>query len=268
MDSSCYYYEEVYTERGNLDPSIDCTYVLIMHDSPRKQQIYQNVMKSHLTTNVIFQYNYGYKKCDKLLRRRGPNYDLEHAVKTIFRNALSRGYRRILVLEDDCQFDERITNEEVVKDLNSFLLEKNPSIYNLGPTFSLSSPFDILSGNKHHFLLYNNAAHAMVYNEKYMRYMLNNEFLGGHVDLETNRHFSKYTYHVPLAYQLVEKTENATYGWGSVWPLVDTFLVKPSGIDKDVQPGYDVLKSMSDYVSFVLCLFLILSIIKASFFTK
>ena len=260
MDTPCYYYEEFRVTQGSLNPSVDCTYVLIMHGSPRKEQIYKNVVKSNITTNVIFQYNYGYKKCDKNLKKNGPNYDLEHSNKQVFKHALDRGYKRILVLEDDCQFDERIRNKEVINDLNTFLLQENPKIYSLGTTFSLSSPFDILSQKKHHLLLYNTAAHAVVYNEEYMHYAINVDLLMGHADMEPNRHASKYTYHKPVAYQIIEKTENATEGWGFVWPLANIFLIQTSGVDKEVHPGYDILKRNNDYLSIMCCLGLILFI--------
>lgn len=265
MNSPCYYYEQFYVAEGNLDPSVDCTYVLIMHGSPRKEQIYQNIVKSNLTTNVIFQYNYGYKNCEKNLKKNGPNYDLEDANKTVFKHALNKGYKRILVLEDDCQFDERIRNKEIIDDLNEFLLEKNPKIYSLGPTFAIASPVDIVQQNKHQLLLYNSAAHAVIYNEEYMRYAINVDFMLGHSDFETNRHTSKYAYHKPVAYQLVEKTENATEGWGYVWPLLDMFILKPTGIDKQVQPGYDILKRNNDYVSLsssICCIVLLIYLVK------
>lgn len=268
MDSPCYYYEEFHITRGNLDPSIDCTYVLIMHKSPRKEQIYQNVVKSNITTRTVFQYNYGYKKCDKNLRKEGPNYDLEDAVKTVFKHALDRGYNRILVLEDDCQFDERVLDREVIDDLNTFLIEKNPKVYNLGPTISVSSPIDILGKRKHHLLLYNNASHAMIYNEEYMRHAIDANFMLGHADFETNRHMSKYTYHKPLAYQIVERTENAKEGWGYAWNFLDTFVVRPTGIDKQVQPGYDILKRNNDYLSLLIFVALVLLIVKTTFFSN
>lgn len=260
MDPSCYYYEEFHVTQGNLDQSIDCTYVLTMRGSPRKEQIYNNIVKSNITTNVIFQYNYGYKKCDKTLRKNRPNYDLEHALKTIFKQALDKGYKRILVVEDDCQFDERIEDKEVINDLNTFLIQKNPKIYNLGPVICVSSPIDILLGKKHQNVLFNTASHAMIYNEEYMRYAVGADFMLGHSDFETNRHASKYTYHKPVAYQIIEKTENATEGWGYAWPLLDWFVVKPTGIDKQVQPGYDTLKRNNDYLTILCCLGLFLFI--------
>lgn len=268
MNSTCYYYEEFHTTHGNLDPSIDCTYVLIMHKSPRKEQIYQNVMKSNLTSHIIFQYNHGYKKCNKNLRKDGPNYDLEHANKTAFSHALNRGYKRIIVLEDDCQFDDRILEREVVDDLNTFLIGKNPKVYNLGPTVSISSPIDILKKHKHHLLLYNNASHAMVYNDEYMHNAINTNFMLGHADFETNRHTSKYTYHKPLAYQIVERSENSKDGWGYLWNFMDIFIIRPTGIDKQVQPGYDILKRNNDYLSLFIFVTLFLLIVKTTFFTK
>ena len=98
-----------------------------------------------------------------------------------------------------------------------------------------------------------------------MRYAIDADFMLGHADFETNRHGSKYTYHKPVAYQIVEKTENAREGWGYAWPLLDWFVLKPTGIDKHVQPGYDILKRNNDYLVIML---VILLIVKAAFFTK
>lgn len=53
MDS-CYYYREYKLPKGNLDSTVDCTYVLIMHDSPREDQIYQHIMKAEPTSRVFF----------------------------------------------------------------------------------------------------------------------------------------------------------------------------------------------------------------------
>ncbi len=256
----CYRHDEYVLQRGHLDPSIDCTYVLIMEGSPREASIHDHISKAGITSRVVFQYNTGYKKCKKKLRKPAPNYDLEHANKRIFKHALRRGYKRIIVLEDDCEFDDRIRDPEVVNDLNTFLNKKNPSVYNLGPTFFFSSPLDILLQKKHRLLLYNAASHATIYNDTYMRYGVKHPFMMGHSDFETNRHISKYTYRIPLAYQKVVSTENAREGWGFIWPVMNTFIVQPSGIDKNVQPGYDNLKRVFDLVSVGTCLFLLLLI--------
>lgn len=262
MDT-CYYYRDYKLPNGNLDPSVDCTYVLIMHESPREQQIYQQIVKAEPTTRVVFQYNLGYKKCQKTLREDKPNIDLEHAVKTVFKHALDRGYKRILVLEDDCEFDERIQNPEVIDDLNTFLVDKDPSVYNFGSILPIVSPVDVVANNKHQFLLYNTTAHATVYNDVYMSYAMEHDFMMGHADFETNRHLSKYTYKYPLAYQKVVKTENSQEGWGGIWPVVELFLIKPFGIDREVQPGYDNIKRVLDYTGVILCtVFIIFLVVK------
>jgi hypothetical protein len=232
-----------------------------MRGSPREKQIYHELVKAEPTSKVVFQYNEGYKKCEKSLRKEGPNYDLEHAIKHIFKDALVRGYKRILVLEDDCEFDERIRNPEVIHDLNTFLLSKDPSVYNFGSILPIVSPIDVVMNKKHHFMMFNTTAHATVYNDTYMKYAINHNFMMGHTDFETNRHLSKYTYKYPLAYQKVEKTENSQEGWGGIWPVVELFLIKPFGIDKEVQPGYDNIKRVIDFTVLALCLSLIIYIV-------
>lgn len=260
--SGCYYHKHYTLPKGNYDTSIDCTYVLLMVGSDREEQILEQIKNAEITTDVILQYNHGYKKCDKNLRVNKPNYDLEHACKTIFKHALNSGFKRIIVLEDDCEFDERIRDEKVIKDINTFLNRKNPDIYNLGTTLSLSSPIDILLHENHHLLLYNTCSHATIYSEKYMKHGLTHNFLLGHSDFETNRHMSKYTYKFPIAYQKIVETENAKEGWGYTWPVLNTLMVSPLRLHEKVQPGFDRLKMIFDYVSVLLCLLLIYYIIK------
>ena len=119
--TNCYYYDE-YTlgSVGSLDSVVDCTYVLIMTNSSRKEQIKQQLQYAGLTSNIIFQYNRGYKTCDKQLKHNKPNYDLCHANQTAFKHALNRGYNRILLLEDDCEFDSRIQDPKILSDINHF----------------------------------------------------------------------------------------------------------------------------------------------------
>jgi hypothetical protein len=93
-----------------------------------------------------------------------------------------------------------------------------------------------------------------------MKYAIDHDFMLGHADFETNRHVSKYTHNTPLAYQKVEKTENASKGWWYIWDFIENVIVKPSGIDKQVQPGYDNIKKVMDFtvvLSCILCLLII-----------
>jgi hypothetical protein len=254
--SDCYNIQEhVSKTPGSLDSCIDCTYVLIMEGSSRESQIKEQVKTAGITSRVIFQYNPGYKKCEKNLRVKKTNYDLEHALKNVCTHALNSGCERILVLEDDCEFDERIKNPEVLNDLHTFFINNNPSVYNLGSFLLLPNPIDVLRDSKHQLLLYNSSTHASVYNKKYMEWISTNECLLGHVDFETNRHVSKYTYKFPLAYQKITETENAREGWGEMYPLLNFLIFKPNNLSYRVQPGYDNIKRWADSIS-VLLLFI------------
>lgn len=257
--NDCYYTKSYTIDSGNYDGVIECTYVLMMENSKRKKELLRQIEDAKITSKVVIQYNRGYKKCEKNLRVNKPNYDLEDALKNVFKHALDQGYSRIVVLEDDCEFDERIRDPTVVNDLRTFLNERDPEIYNLGP-ISIPSPIDVLLHNNHQRLLYTTCAHAVIYNKKYMDSAIHRKFMLGHVDFEHNRTWSKYTYMYPLACQKFTETENAKEGWGEAYYILDKLMFKPLKMDTQVQPGFDRLKMIFDYVSIILFLLLIFAI--------
>lgn len=258
--SDCYYYKNFTLPRGSLDPSIDCMYILIMHGSDNETAIKKEIERAGIVSNVIFQYNLGYKKCNKNLKIKKTNHDIVHAVQTVFKDALKRNYERIMVLEEDCVFDERIRQETVINDINMFLMDKNPCVYNLGPFIHLSNPIDILLRNKHKRLFFNGGAHCNVYNREYIENKAYGEFYTAAPDIETNFYFSKYMYHKPLAYQLLKETENSKEGWGILRPISEFLFIKPSGIDRHILPGYDNINKTCDLISLIilLCFMLLL----------
>jgi hypothetical protein len=234
----------------------------MMEDSKRKKQLLRQIEDAKITTKAVIQYNKGYKKCKKNLRVNKPNYDLEDALKNVFKHALDQGYSRIMVLEDDCEFDERIRDPAVVNNLRTFLNERDPEIYNLGTTISIPSPIDVLLHNNHQRLLFTTCAHAVIYNKKYMENALTREFMLGHTDFEMNRIWSKYTYMYPLAYQKITETENAKEGWGDAYFLLNNIMFKPLKLRTQVQPGFDRLKIVFDYISVVLFLIFLFYVIR------
>lgn len=258
--TNCYYYEE-YTlgNDGSLDPVVDCTYVLTMTNSTRKEQIKQHLTHAGLTSRLVFQYNHGYKGCAKPLKHNGPNYDLCHANQTAFQHALDRGYKRILLLEDDCEFDHRIKDPEILSAIRRFLYDHDPDIYNLGTTICATSPIDIILGMKHRRLLMSFSTHAVIYNRKYMEWLIHNSCLLGHTDTTHNIHWSKFTYRVPLAYQKQTLTENAKYGWGYGYHILNTLFYKPFRLDTHVQPGHDYVRIIFDISTIIVFLFFLKS---------
>ena len=163
-----------------------------------------------------------------------------------------------MVLEDDCEFNERIREQEIINDINKFLIEKDPMIYALGTFISFSSPINIITMRKHQLLLFTTGTHAVIYNDKYAKEAIKKSFMLGHADFEMNRYISKYTYYKPLAYQKVIETENTREGWWYMWPIINTIIIKPTGIDKNVQPGFDIIRSVTDMI--VVSIFLIIII--------
>ena len=241
-------------EPGNFDSCIDCTYVLIMEGSPREEHIREQVARGGITSRVVYQYNKGYKNCHKNLRVQKPNYDLEHALKNACKDALDKGYERILVIEDDCEFDDRIRNPMIIDDLCGFLKSKNPDVYTLGSFLPVVNPFTF---SNHQRLILNFSSHAVVYNRRYMEWLINNDCMLGHVDFETNRHWSKFTYKLPLAYQKVVETDNTRESWNGSYKVLDALVFKPSGINRQVQPGYDLIKKWSDILVVLLCVWIL-----------
>ena len=259
--SDCYYYEYIKLPSGSLDPSIDHLYVLTMHESPRIPVIKDQVKKAGIVSNVTIQYNYGYKNCHKELKQNKPNYDMMHALQKLFRHALSKGYKRIMILEDDCQFDERVRDPEVIDDLNSFFIQKDPQVYNFASGFGIVNPLDVLLHNKHQLVLYMYLAHCVVYNQDYIQYAAHNEFKTHSPDDEFNIALSKYVYHKPLAYQILGETENFKYGgWGIISYLHKYVIFPIFPLNRSVQPAFDNVKLFSDYLSVILFLFIILKI--------
>jgi len=255
----CYYYEEYTLESGGLDPNVDRLYVLTMHESPRIHKIKEQIHKAKVVSNITIQYNYGYKNCHKELKKQETTYDIIHALQTSFRHALSKGYKRIMVLEDDCQFDERIRDPEVIDDLNSFFIQKNPQVYNFGSGFGLVNPLDVLLHNKHQLVLYMYLSHCVVYNQDYMQYAAH-EFKTRSTDDEYNLVLSKYTYHKPLAYQILEETENFKEVWAVRRYFHKYFIFPVFPLNKSVQPAFDNVKLCSDYMSVIVFMLIILKI--------
>lgn len=252
--TECYRLVEEVGPLGNFDSCIDCTYVLLMEGTPRETQIREHVTRGGVTSRVVYQYNKGFKKCHKNLRVQKTNYDLEHALKNAFRDALGKGYERILVLEDDCEFDDRIRNPKIIDDVYGFLSSINPDVYTLGSFLPVVNP---LTFSNHQRLLLNFGSHAIVYNRRYMDWFIKNDCMLGHVDFEINRHWSKFTYKLPLAYQKVVPTENTKEGWCGYYEVLDFLLFKPLGIDRNVQPGYDIIKKWSDILVVLLCVWVL-----------
>lgn len=257
----CYRHEWFKFPSGKFDDFIDCTYVMVLENSPREQSILKTLSEYTPTSNCIIQYNKGYKGCKKNLKYQLPNHDLVHALQTVFKHALASGCHRILVLEDDCTFDERINDHEIIEDIRNFVVTNDPKVYSLGHFFSVTNPFDT---SAHKRTLVGLAAHCMIYNRQYMIEKHNEDFFGPAPDLEPSLHWDTFMYHRPIAYQTFPDTENSQKGWlvPGIKQFVDFVYFKPLGLTDRPQPGFDQSYVVSRLFSFLLVVWLIYVVLK------
>jgi hypothetical protein len=79
---------------------------------------------------------------------------------------------------------------------------------------------------------------------------------------------NKYTYYMPLCYQLFPETENSK-NWGEGYNFIFHYIAQTSfkfykilNMDKTVEPGYSIFYMFSKLFSFFIFILLILLIIK------
>lgn len=264
MGSNCYSYELLELPRGKLDDCIDATIVLTMENSNRHQQILKEILSIELTTKVIFQINKGYKNCEKDLEKQSSHYDLNHALKTAFTFALNSGFTRILVLEDDCEFDHKsFSNPQTIADIYSFIKRVDPEVYNLGQPFATVVPYGI----KHVKMIgFVNGTQSIIYNRKHMLKRLKKKDKLPHVDFTLIEYDDKYSYYMPLTGQKFEETENSST-WGNFFGIdyfkFLQFIFYLSGNQTNPVRSYKIM-----YFSSLLIIYLILFLIVRFIYLK
>jgi hypothetical protein len=177
------------------------------------------------------------------------------------------GMKRVLVLEEDVLFDDRIQNKEITDDIKQFISIKNPDVYNLGTLFNFSNLMTIWSNHLHSY--YMSFTHAVIYSEMYMKDFIKNNTKNIHTDVYFNKFWKKYTYKIPIAYQLLEKTEN-TNNWKlfgiDFYYFSKRLYIDPFNLDKKVQPGFDQINI--EYRRLSILFHIVIMIILIKIFTK
>ena len=114
---SCYRLYKVKKKVKSNTPLFDrdvvqACYLLTMENSSRTARAIEEFQKHGLTPELIVQVNKGYKQCAKAnLYSNNPAYDLAHALRHVFQDALDKRFERILVLEDDFFFEKPSTTK-------------------------------------------------------------------------------------------------------------------------------------------------------------
>lgn len=258
-----YYFKEYTNNNGIFDNIIDITYILLMENSPREKNVLENMDKFKLSKKVIIQYNKGFLNCKKDLIQQTTNYDLSDAYNNVFLHSIKNNFDRILVLEDDFMFDERILDKNTINDIENLFKNISVNVFNLGTALALIKPYSVLFNEFNcRKLIVGSQSHAVIYSRKFIdkyTYNYSKKNIKVHYDLNFSEFFidNIYTYKYPLSYQLLYETENFKQWHLNKYLMIFIKLLK---LDTQALPGFDILYSLQYIASFLLY-FVILSFI-------
>jgi len=208
-----YSFELINFDKGIFDEGIDATYVIHLKDNGRLDHIKEQLLKFRPTKVCYILINEGYKNNNKKKYIDTPDKDLRDCNFTIFKHAYEKKYNNILIHEDDFFYDEKVFINTNKYNINKFMLENinNEFIYYLG-----CIPFILNKvNNNHNKLIIGYTSHAIIYSKKIIDKLItiNPETIKLVYDnflcIDPIFENIKYTYKIPLCFQLHDITENA-----------------------------------------------------------
>jgi hypothetical protein len=267
MDTNCYNLKE-YTFDNPIFNSVDATYIIHLEGNGRLVHIEEQLKYYHPTKIVYIVFNKGFKKCEKAQHINKPPLDLIDAFFQCFKDANSKNYGNILILEDDFIFDKEILNRQHSNKIDIFLDEKNRKeeiyVYYIGAITYLQSVF----GYYHNRLIFSTGTQSCIYSKGFIKYILNNvkQETINDWDIYINFNYIRYKYYTSLCYQTFPETENLKY-WdqGSLFLKYVLKILKYNKsimkLDIQPQPGFNIMESSSRFmfwfiiVTFILIIF-------------
>jgi len=271
VNNHCYTFEHRKYKEGVLDSFVDATYILTIIGSTRINNINKQLEYLKPTKNVFIVLNKGFKKCDKILSKQIPLYDIIDANTNAFEHSLQNNFNNILILEDDFIFSQKLYNKNIINDIKTFFYNNNNKIfyYNLG-AFPLFFYPNINLYNNNYKGIISILAHANLYNKKSRIEILkniNNIYL--HWDVYLTLNYNNYFYKYPLIYQTFPETENKQH-WLSEnnYSFFENFLkyiddkrIKYLKLDKQPQPGFNIMYIIFFIINYIFWIFIIILII-------
>ena len=272
-NSKCYRFEKIIFNDGLLSDEVNATYILHLENNGRYESIMEQLTEYHPTNIVYICYNKGYANCEKAKYINASALDLVDANLHIFKHAKDHNYDNILVLEDDFIFDKQIKDVAHRNNIKSFVrTHKNYSfMFLLGCITFLQIPYNYYTNR-----VISAGTHAVIFNKLLYNQTLNENLQNiKDWDIYCNYKFNqRYTYYIPLCYQLFPETENQkTWGNWEGSTFIDMYgvyifkqLLKLLQLDINVEPGYTILYIVSR-IPFYLLLILIIWIIVKKMYT-
>jgi hypothetical protein len=258
----CYRLETILFDKGFLDDSTDCTYILHLEGNGRYNRIKEQLNKYQPTKKVYILHNKGYKNCKKEEFINKPPYDLIDAFLYIFKDANKKNYNNVLILEDDFIFDDKINNKNNTDKINKFINKHNNKeiMYSLGVL-----PFILIPKEYSHYkVILSVGSHSIIYNRNIRNKILKIK-QQDIKDWDIHKYFryNLYTYHEPLCYQIFPETENQKH-WGNSKIIREPTILflKFLELDKKPKPGYHIMYFLSKVIILIVILFIIYYLIK------
>ncbi len=212
MNDYCYTYEILKSGRS-MFPMIDCVYVMIMNNSKYETRVRDQLVKYPLGQRILLQKNIGFKKCQKSIARQDTIADLVDSNYTFLTNAIQNNYRRILVLEEDFIISPKLGDNDIIRDIQSFLTVHEPEALLLGSVLWRTG----VMVEKFKEVKIKLGTHAIIYNHVGIQKLYNliirkmNSVID--IDILTNNYLKMYSYKLPLIIQVYGGTENQQ-NWG------------------------------------------------------
>ena len=270
-NNNCYKFKKKTYTNGLLNDAVDATYIIHLEGNGRYEDILKQLELYQPTKVVYIVFNKGYKNCSKGTHIQLPAQDLVDAFLQIFKHAKYENYENILILEDDFIFSEKIKDVSTRINICTFLNKhKNENFqYLLGCMPFMQIPFTL--DCKHFISIVSLGTHACVYSKINRELLLKKDQLTvSDWDIYNCFNSRRYTYYLPLCYQLFPDTENSD-NWGKsnyllyLSGLVLKKIFKFFNLDRQVEPGYSFFYLFSK-IFFFLLLFIILLIVFLIFY--
>lgn len=275
LNNHCYKYKEYKYNKGFLDNFVDATYIITMVDSHDRHNDINKQLEEYIPTKKIYiLYNYGYKKCNKILKEKTSSFDIIDANTQIFHHSVKNNFNNILILEDDFIFDPKIKDTKIITEIKNFFeLNNHENIcFNLGGIPFLFQPNIDINNNifKSYYMF---ASHANIYNKNIQHFLINkindlqNDNNIKHWDYFITKFNNIYFYKNPLCYQLFPETENQKV-WASktnIYSCICNFIlmnsIKLFNIDKQIQPGYSNIYNILFFFNYSIHIVIIIIIL-------
>jgi hypothetical protein len=261
----CYHFKAVNFKKGDLDEVLDATYIIHLKDNGRFESIMQNLRLYQPSKLVYIVFNDGFKNCKKSDFIKLPCDDLIDANLQILKHANKMKYNNVLVLEDDFFFSNKIKEETHINNVTQFLNshQNKPCLYLLGCVPMCMVPYN----STHYWPIFSGGMHANIYNKAMRDIIINTK---QHTILDWDEfciwNSYKYTYYIPLCYQLFPETENSKT-WGKnnsifihYFKQLGPNILRLLNMDKQAEPGYTIAYIFSKLI-FWIVIFLIIYII-------